>query len=336
MAEETVVAASSAVEESPVVEASRGPLVNWTAEQRAEFRKTGAIPKAPEPKNEESAPSKVQAKPEGEASEIEPASEPGEKPQEHGKKHKPTADERIAQLEATIEKIRKGAGIERKTEPAPVTQPPQQQHTRPKPTVDDKTADGKSKYAAYEDYIEDLADWKAEQRIAEAERTRAERAQQAQLAEQIEAARKRYENFDEVIQPAVSAVMTDKDVPPFIKSRLNTSEVLPDLAFTLGSKPEELAKFVQMAKSDPGRAIEYIAVTEYLIREELAKAQKPKAEAKPETPVQPKTSAPKPPAEVGGRGSTPPDVLTAAAQAGDFRTFRDEANRRDAARLKRG
>jgi len=111
---------------------------------------------------------------------------------------------------------------------------------------------------------------------------------------------------------------------------LNDSEVLPDLLYTLGSDPKELASFLNLAKTAPGKALRYIALTESLIREELESGTK---ETKP--PAKPITSAPKPPAEVGGRASTPGDQLEAAAKANDFRSFKAESNRRALAQLKR-
>jgi hypothetical protein len=71
---------------------------------------------------------------------------------------------KIAQLEATIDKIEARSGAkQRKTEPAPVAQPPQvqaqPQYTRPEPTAEDKNPDGTAKYDTYEQFVEALADW---------------------------------------------------------------------------------------------------------------------------------------------------------------------------------
>ena len=109
------------------------------------------------------------------------------------------------------------------------------------------------------------------------------------------------------------------------------SDVLPDFLFTVGSDPAELAKFTKMAQENPGKALRYIALTESLIAEELeGKTAKP-ADV---TPDKPKTQAPKPPSEAGGRAAAPPDGLEAAAKAGDFRAFKAEATRRQLAKLK--
>ncbi len=81
-----------------------------------------------------------------------------------------------------------------------------------------------------------------------------------------------------------------------------------------------------------------LKLMEPLVREELeAKKTPPVAAAHVEaTPAKPKTSAPPPPAEVGGRASAPGDVMVAAAAANDFRAFKAELNRRELAKLKAG
>ena len=332
MSEATAVLESSP--EVPVMDVSRGPLVDITSDQRAEFRRTGELPKQDPPKKQEEAAASSDAKPKGEAKPAGESETP--KTQENiERKPKQTAEERIAQLESTIEKIRKGAGIKEtlaaaesstaKPEPAP-----QPQYTRPKPAIDGKGPDGKP-YATYEDYIEDLTDWKTEQTDAKNQRVAAEQAQSKEFWSKVNESRTRYENFDEVVQPTATAINTDAKIPAAIKQLLNESEVLPDILFTLGSDPAELAKFVKMAKETPGNAIRYIALTESLIAEELEGKATPKAE---ETPAKPKTQAPKPPSEVGGRAAAPPDALESAAKTNDFRSFKAEANRRALAKMK--
>lgn len=324
MDEQTAVAETSP---APVMEASRGSVVNLTPEQRTEWKKTGELPGTP--KTEEPAASTVEAPSSETAPEGEAKPEPAQtKPQE--KKPKPTADERIAQLEATIEKIRKGSGSERKTETAPVAQtPPSAPQTRPKPTAEEKDGD-KPKYSTYEDFVEDLADWKAEQRIATQQREQQEQNQKREFSAKVAESEQRYgDKFKETVAPAANAISEAIPANHIVQVMLNESEVLPDLLFTIGSDAAELADFVKMAKENPGKALRYIALTESLIRDELA--QKP---AKTETPVKPQTQAPKPPAEVGGRATSPGDQLTEAAKAGDFRAFKAESTRRELARMK--
>lgn len=328
MENQTAVVESSATEVQPI-EVDRGPLVTWTAEQRADYRKTGEMPTPPK-KTEEAAPSS-EAKP----AEISPAPEAEIKQEKPAKveKPKPTAEERIAQLEATIEKIRKGAGIEQRQETKPQEQPKpiEPQPTRTKPTAEDKEKDGTPKYKTYEDFVEDLADWKAEQRQAAWERSQQERAQRQELDTKVADAKQRYGEsaFDEVIKPTTEAIVGDRAIPDIVKARLSRSNVMVDLIFTIGGDAKELATFQNLAKTDPFGAIDYIVLTESLIRDELAGKQKSDP-----PPAKPQTQAPKPPAEVGGRAATPGDALESAVKAGDYRTYAAEANRRALARLK--
>lgn len=362
MIEDTTQAESSPA--IPVMEVDRGPLVNLTSDERAEFRRTGEMPKPAayeQPKqDEDSAPSDTAKEPgaetEDEAEEAEESEEeesendgepePPKKQQEHSDKGKKrNAESRKAQLSAEIQSLLKERDRLRaevssaQTKPAESSparvEPSQPQPTRQKPTAEDKDKDGNPKYATYEDFVEDLADWKAEQRWAKAQREEAATAQARQLQSKVDAARNRYENFDEVMQPALTAIVGDEAVSPTVRAMLNDSEMLPDLLFTIGSSQQELASFIQMAKANPGKALRYIALTESLIREELNGQKQAASESnEKKSPVKPQTSAPKPPSEVGGRAATPGDELAMAAQAGDFRRFKAEATRRYLAQLK--
>jgi hypothetical protein len=321
-----VVAESQPAIEVPVMDVSRGPLVDITPEQRAEFRKTGNLPT---PKTEDAAPSS-EAKPDGEAKTA-GDSEPPKKTQENtDRKPKQTAEERIAQLEATIEKIRKGSGKETPRVESSPTKPEPPKTSEPTP--DDKNADGTLKFTTYEEYTKALARWEIRQEREAWQREQQEQAQAKQLNDKVADARTRYDNFDEVMQPALDAIVNDTGVSPVVTAMLNDSEVLPDLLFTIGSSKEDLASFVKMAKENPGKALRYIALTESLIADELSKKGEPAKTEEP--PVKPRTQAPKPPSEAGGRAAAPPDALESAAKANDFRSFKTEANRRAIAKLK--
>jgi len=233
---------------------------------------------------------------------------------------------RIAQLNATISKIR--GGSERKTEPAPVTPPQSQpiqqqpQYTRPKPTAEDKNQDGSAKYGTYEEFVEELADWKAEQRWVNAQREVAAHAQAQELEAKVAAARTRHENFDEIHWPALNAIVGNQSVAPAVKAMLNDSANLPDVLFTIGSDPKTLASFVAMAERSPGQALRYIAKVESLIDEELAKGS---GEDPPEKAPEPKKSqAPKPPSPVGGASSRAFDVSDESLSADDWARKRNQ------------
>jgi hypothetical protein len=217
---------------------------------------------------------------------------------------------KIAQLEATIDKIEARSGAKRKTEPAPVAQPPQvqaqPQYTRPKPTHEDKKPDGSAKYETYEDFVEELADWKAEQRWASLQRESAAQAQAQNLAAKAEATRTRYADFDEVKEAFTGRLMDNNGNPKIsvpVLAMLSDSEVLTDLIYAIGSDDKEASKFIQMARTDPRAAQRYIALKEASIIDDLAGNAKPK-----EAPAPPKTQAPKPPSPVSGGSSRTFDV----------------------------
>lgn len=127
-------------------------------------------------------------------------------------------------------------------------------------------------------------------------------------------------------------------IPSVIKQMFNDSDVLPDLLYTLGTKAEDLAAFVSLAKTDAGKAIRKLVIMEGLIREELAKpkvateaveetevkaptrgedgkfVKAEESEPEPAKPAKKITQAPPPPLEAGGIKTAPPDDLEAAYQ----------------------
>lgn len=335
MSEQTAVA-----ESSPAIAVESGPMVNWTPDQRAEFRRTGEMPEAPKPA-ETPAVSDTEKEPNSEAEQAESAGEPEapKKPQEQQRTGKGKgAEQRIMQLlsetkslRAELEALKAAPKEQPKPEAKPVEQPRQQQFTRPKPTVEDKKQDGTPKYATYEDFVEDLADWRMEQRWAQTQREQAQQAQQREVSAKVAEAKAKYADFDEKSVPFVKTFVDDAQIPFAVKALVSESEVWPDLVYTIANDAKESAHFLEMARTSPGKAIRYVALTESLIREELESGKKP---APPAPPAKTQTAAPKPPSEVGGRSATPPDALESAAKANDFRSFRAEANRRDLARLR--
>lgn len=335
MEPQTVAAESSP---APVMEIERGPLVLMTHEQRSEFRRTGNMPEPA--KTEPSAESAPADKSEAEetevsAAETSPASEAAKPKQEPPRSN---AQSRKAELTAEIKELLKQRDTLKtevskptpKAESSPAKFTPSPRYTRIEPTIDAKNEDGTQKYATYEEFTKDLGRWSAEQLLAEQRAEAQKLAQQREIQSKINDAKTRYENFDETIKPALTAITQDANIPQVVKAMFNDSEVLPDLLFTLGSDAKELASFIEMAANNPGKALRYIALTESLIQSELESKSAPKeVPAKPQT-----TAAPKPPAEVGGRATTPHDALVAAAEANDFRSFKAESNRRALAKLK--
>lgn len=226
------------------------------------------------------------------------------------------AERRIKQLLAEKKDLQRqleaatSQDVKAESSPAKATQqtasPQAQFYTRPKPTVDDRNQDGTSKFAAYEDFVEDLADWKAEQRLFAAQRDAVAQAEAKKLEAKVEEARGRHENFDEV-KDALLAKLIGSDARPLVPvdvlAMMNDSDYMADLVYTIGSDEQEAAQFVKMAKTNPHQAVRYIAKVEALIEDELSKSAEPNGKA-PER----QTKAPKPPSPVGGSSSRAFDV----------------------------
>ena len=346
---ETVVAdPSSGIAEVPakpeIDPLQEGPMVGWTRQQRNEFRNTGKMPES-KPKADPAPAGKP-----SEASAESAADSETAQQQEHTEPHaaskpKQTAEERIAQLEATIEKIRKGAGLERtaKPESSPTETKPQNQPQPPKTYQEWRTkAFNASKWVeeyvkanpetSYEEANAAMSDFLAEVRDGFRQRNAQEEAYNRDLKAKLDEAKGRYENFDEVMWPTLKEINGDTSIHQSVKDMLSESEILPHVLYVIGNKASDKAEFYQMARSSPAKAKRYLASVEQLIYQEL-EGQKPLVEA---APVKPKTSAPKPPAEVGGRANAPGDTLVAAAAANDFRSFKAEINRRALAGRKTG
>lgn len=223
-------------------------------------------------------------------------------------------------------------------------------------------AEGTAGHKTYADFVRAAAKheakWEVKQEIALENQRRATADAQKELAASMADAKKRYPDYDQRIQPAVQAI-TDKSVPFAVQAVINDSPVFADLMYVL-SEPAALADFIATAKSNPAAAIRKAVLTEQLVLAELAKAKggdKSGAAAddgkgddkagdgktrdasgkfvsteKKDDAAEPKPRAPKPPSEVGGRGTATEDELHVAAKKGDFRSFEAEQNRRMKAR----
>lgn len=305
MAEETQTA-SSPVEVEDVFQGKEVSMAEFSR-----YRADGELPERFKPADTvESDPTDTPdetAKPEGESLEPSPDSET-----DATQEQKPStpAQKRILQLLAEKKelerKLAEKQDVKPESSPAPV-----EQFTRPKPTAEDKKEDGTPKFNTYEDYIEDLSDWKDEQREVKRQREQLQKDGTDRLNAKVEEGRTRYENLDEVVVPAANEIYNDKAISPVVKQMIADSDVIVDLMYTIASDPAEYAKFVKMAKETPGKAIRFIALTESFIAEELAG----KVE---ETPAKPRTQAPKPAATVGGTTSRSFDVSDESLSADEW------------------
>lgn len=341
MAEQTAAAASSA-EETPDVFNGESPSLA----EYIRYRDEGEVPARfkPAETTAEAAPAESS---EGEPPESEPEAEPEEQ-QEKPQRKKLNAEERvaqlrstverlwqqddpdtikIAQLEATIDKIEQRSGKSRKAEPAPaVQQPPAAAQQAPaqsyqewrktfKPTEWMNGFITQNPDATWEDANAAMSDYLGDVREAFREREQVVRQQASQLQTQVDEARTRYgDAFDEAVKPALQAISGDRKIPDAVKAMLGESENLSDLLFTLGSDQKALDRFMETARTKPGQALRHIAILEAEIRQELQKDAQPARQ----TPAKTQTAAPKPPSPVGGASSRAFDVSDESLSAEEW------------------
>ncbi len=321
----------------------------------AEWRNTGKLPEPPKPKTEESASSKKSSDAKPGKGEAEGTGESRQATDsETGKKqeHKPSGAEK--RLNEILEDLRR-AGLspaELKTfkreaqkaaeQPNPTEKTEKPAGTEPpkKPKLDDF-----DDYDAYETakdkYYEDLADYKAQQRLETFRTEQQQEAQQREFHGKLSDATKRYgDDAVSTINTTAKAIFGDAKIPAAIKAIVDQSPVLVDLLYVMGSKGEDFTEFLELARTNPGAAIRKAVLLERLVTDELAKGSDSGAgrddsgKFTKQAPEKKVTEAPPPPKEVSGRGSQPTDEVETAAKTGDFAAFRAAGNRRDIARRK--
>jgi hypothetical protein len=150
----------------------------------------------------------------------------------------------------------------------------------------------------------------------------------------MEKARAKHEDFD--------AVALNNDLPIKIGTPVDLflvdSEQGAEVLYYLGQNPEELERIQGKATTtkDAKGNVQFTfngGLHPLAQVRELTKLELQLSEPK-ENPAPPKTRAPKPPSEVGGRGTQPADTVEAAVRANDFRAFKAEATRRALATAK--
>jgi hypothetical protein len=243
----------------------------------------------------------------------------------------------------TLRKEAKAAAAEPESKPKPEhTEKPAVDEAAPKKPKADDFKTWEEYEAARDQYLEEMADYKATKAV---EKDRAERRQEAaqkEMTERLNAAKARYgDGSDVTIVETAKAIFQDQTIPGAIREVLNESDVLPDVLYTLGKDPEGLAEFLEMAKSKPGAAMRKAILIEKLVSEELGKGTPAGESAAPErgsdgkfvaekkAPEKKTTSAPPPPKETSGRSGPPADEVEGALKSGDFAAYRAAANRKE-------
>lgn len=339
-------------------------LATLSPEQRQTWRTSGDLPKkqdsAPAKAAPESAPEskdkKETAAPPDSATEKD--SKPHLKTKEDTEKRFNELLETNKALQRRLESLERGKGSDtRETKQA--SQPAAETY---KP-LDEKEFFKANPKATYEDFVRASGKhegvWAARQEIAVAEQRRVQAEAQKDLNTRVEEAKKRYPDYEERIQPAIKGIADDPAIPFPVKAIISGSPVFMDLLYVLGD-PEALKDVIATAKSDPAAAIRKIVLTERLVMEELAKANATtKGDGKTEdgkgetrtrdasgkfttsedsgskvAAAEPISRAPKPPVEVGGRGTAPDDEVQSALRSAPGKlteSAKEAMNRRYAA-----
>ena len=326
-------------------------LENMTSQERDSWRLTGADvvrEEQAEAKPEKEKVVEIKSKPEVEEAEVVATSEPEEaesgtatKTEEHEKAKKPTQmsykdlRSRIAELEAKI-----AAGT---TKPvaadneAKAKDDKKDEHPRPKST--DKKSDGSPKYQTWEEYEDDLLEWRAEKDRAAfkehstkeqltTEKQKLEQESQKVIRSKADEARKKYPDFDAKALDPTLKIPQGSVLATWILDPSNEQGM--EIAYHFGTHRDELEKFNAMTPFQQARELTRL-------EDKLSKTpDAPEAKASDVKVIAPPkvTKAPPPAREVGGRGASSGDEETSAVNTGDFRTYSKTVNAKETTHLR--
>lgn len=199
---------------------------------------------------------------------------------------------------------------------------------------------------AQDQYLEDLADYKAAKRLEEHSQRQRHESATREMQARLDQAKERYgAEAESTIVGTAKDIFTNDGVAPAIKAAIGRSDVIVDALYVMASDAEELSSFLDLAKTDPLEALRKWFTVEALVREELKKGPQANGNGTPRGPdgkfLPPgaadkpaKREAPSPPRELGGNTSPPGDERERAAKHGDFRGFKADADRRDMQRFR--
>lgn len=251
----------------PEVAAETAPVV-----KRTPFQEWAAVPDADQQISSET---EIDT-----ASETAPASEPDKKAAETAEeKELPKGlKKRFRDLTTEIRELRAQLATPAAAEPGAATLPKTE---TAKPDQAGKPV--AANFNTYEEYVEALTDWKLEQRDVLRQQADAQASQRATVITQVTAARARHEDYDQVVTDQVP-------ISPAMAEVMVASEHGAEVAYYLGSNPEEAARIAKLSPAAAGAA---------LARIELSLSIEPSAEVKPKVA---QTKAPAPPKVINGSG----------------------------------
>jgi len=166
-----------------------------------------------------------------------------------------------------LETLRAARAV-RDPEPAAPPVAPVAPAGRPKPT-EDEIGD---KYQSYGDFVEDLADWKAEQRLSaldfdarvrqSIEADRASRSLQDRIVQQLTTARETYADFDAVLTTGPGAAVTLGPTPAIGQQRVQAVSLLPNgphLIYAIANDAALATRLAGMSDLEFGMALSSLA-----------------------------------------------------------------------------
>ena len=329
--------------------------VPTNAEDYAEWRLTGKLPEFKPPKRERSATSQPSAG--QDPGNSAPVPETGKQRQDRTQSEirvKELLEERHA-LRTELEALKAGnTGAQAASPPAPAKSAPAESppasdaSKRPVRPKQDEFKTWEEFETAKDKYDEDLADWKAEQKIQEYEQRRQQETASQAMQVRLNEAKTRYgDEAEPRIMKTAQTVFDDKAVAPAVKHAIGRSDVMVDALYVMGSDADELKAFTELAIKDPLEALRKWFTVEALVKAELSKPGNTNGSTPPRgedgkflssepPPAKPpaKKAPPSPPIELGANSSPPGDERDRAAATGNVRKFFEEGNRRDMARMK--
>jgi hypothetical protein len=335
-------------------------LSTLTSEQRQTWKSTGEMPtkqdSAPAKKDQQQDPAAPESAPDKKTdkSAVNASDSATEKDtQKPHLKTKEDTERRIQQLLDENKEIKKRLEAAERAKPSDekrdtkqVSQPASEVKIPGLKTfLDQYFANAENKGKSYEDGVEA---WqmardteRGKQIEGEIRQQLAREAATRELTAKVNDGKQRYADFDEKVWPTLKTITEDAQIPLAIKAMIDGSDVLVDLVYTLGSDAAELKKFTDLCKANPQAAIRKLVTTEALVQEQLkgkgktdtsttrerdengkfrSQSESGEKTEKPEAAAQPISKAPRPPHEVGGRGTAAEDGAVAAVKANDFRS----------------
>ena len=263
------------------------------------------VQETPESAASEAAKAQAAAEQDITAAESEPAKEGEQDQQQDDDKKKGRLEKRFATLtarakraEAETQQLRQQIAQREAEAPAKTAE------SRPKPKPDDlDPITSQPKYANYEEFVEALADWKAEQSTGKlkAELQQQEKARTAkqetatletQYRQRIEAAEDRYPDFEDVVLAKGSPV---EDIPEgsAMDGYLLRAETGPPLLYHLAKHEDEIAR---IAALDPYKQVAELVKLELKLAPPESKTDEAEGgEENPAKPAAPVSKAPPPP-----------------------------------------